>query len=494
VTIVPADLFLSATLTAEEASQYLTRFGFADPGTADTRLQALAEDPAVREALARVADLLLDAVQRAPDPDAALAAFVRHVEVRPGTVTFLEGLRADPRALGLLVDTAGRSPFVADALQRSPELLHWLVKEVDRPPPDPADLAEEAGSVAIVHADPASRDAALGRLHRRELLRVASRDVLGRETPDSVSAQLATLAEVTLGEFLRAAGEHVVERLGLAAMPGRVALLGLGRLGARELDYAPDVELLFVYEPHAEDDPDAHAVLRDVVQQASDALARAAAAGDFYRAELPARSAALSGAPAASLRRWQAYCAGLSDHRLRLAFVRASRVAGDAELCARALSVFGAYAYDSGPADGPLVDVRRRLASGEASADDDVRDGAGGIADLEEFTATMRLALGRARPELRVAGTREALGALARVGVLTDDESARLVAGLSLLRRVEQSLYLTRGEVAPTLEDPAALNLVAARLDVADADALRERLLAERMAIRTICRAALDRF
>jgi glutamate-ammonia-ligase adenylyltransferase len=285
----------------------------------------------------------------------------------------------------------------------------------------------------------------------------------------------------------------VRERVGPAGVPGRVALLGLGRLGARELDYAPDVDLLVVYEPDVEGDPEAHAVLRAIVQEASDALARAAAAGDLYRAELPARPAALSGAPAASLRRWQAYCANLSDHRLRLAFVRARALGGDAELGARAVSVFGHYAYDSGPADGPLVDLRRRLASGEASADDDVRDGAGGISDLEEFTATMRLVAGRDHPDARVPGTLDALATLVGAGVLTHDEGARLAEGFSLLRRVEQRLYLTRGEVPPTLDDPAALDLVAAGLGLRGGEALRERLLAERIVLRAICRAVLER-
>ena len=54
MSIVPADLFLSATLTVDEACRYLARLGFADPGTADARLQALAEDVPIREALGRV--------------------------------------------------------------------------------------------------------------------------------------------------------------------------------------------------------------------------------------------------------------------------------------------------------------------------------------------------------------------------------------------------------------------------------------------------------
>jgi glutamate-ammonia-ligase adenylyltransferase len=392
----------------------------------------------------------------------------------------------------LLVDAAGRSAFVADALQRSPELLHWLVKEIDRPPPDTADLSDEAETAVAPKADAEAQEAALARLQRRELLRIAVRDVLGRESLESVSAQLTAVADTALSHALRLATLRATEEAG-GGLPGRIAVLALGRLGASELDYAPDVELVFVYEPDAEDDLTAHRVLRGVASHVLDLLARAAAGGDLYRLDLPVPAAALTGAPAASLRRWQGYCAGLNDHRLRLAFVRARAIAGDRELRARALETFTGYAYEGGAADGPLVDLRRRLASGETAFDDDVRNGVGGIADVEAFTATLRLAIGREKSGVRVAGTLDAIGALAAARVLTDMEGARLATAFAALRRVEQRLSLARGDVPPTLDEPGALDLAAAAFEVNTSEALRERLYAERLTVRAICREVLAR-
>lgn len=493
MSIVPSDLFLSATLTVDEARAYLAGFGFGDPGTADTRLQALAEDVAVRVALARVADVLLDAVREAPDPDQALAAFVRHVEGRPAKVAFLESLRADPRALGLLVDAAGRSPFVADLLLRSPELLHWLVSEAVRPAPTQADLALEVGDLAGKDWHPDAREAAVCRLHRREVLRIACRDVLGGETLASISAQLAVLADVTVAELLRLSIDRVRDAAGLTGLPGRIALVGLGRLGACDLDFAPDLELLFVYEPESDGNNDWHACLGDVAYALAEALRRAAANGDLYSAELTARPAALGGPPAASLARWEAFCAGMSDHRLRLAFTRARVVAGQADLGRRVAKTFERYAYESGTAEGPLADARRRLSSGEPSADDDVRSGAGGLDDLDEVVATLRLVHGRQHAAVRTPDTLAAIAALAAAGALRASESSALASGFTWLRRVEQRLSLGRGGVPPTLDDPAALDLAAAAVDLPSGEALRERLLVERTAVRSACRSALAR-
>jgi glutamate-ammonia-ligase adenylyltransferase len=493
VSIAPADLFLSPTLTADEARAYLGDLGFADPATADARLQALAEDVPVREALARLAGVLLDAVARAADPDAALAAFVRHVEVWSSKVTFLESLRADPRALGLLVDTAGRSPLVADLLHRSPELLHWLVKEVERPSPDRSELLLEIGDLAHNDWHPDAREAAMGRVQRRELLRVACRDLLGRETFDSVSEQLSVLAEVTLAEMLRLSADRVRDAAGVTRLPGRLAIVGLGRLGARDLDYGSELEMLVVYEPDEDGGLDASDRLGEVASSLDEAFARANAGGDLYAVELTERPAAVGGAPAASLRRWDAYCSGTSDARMRRALTRARLVAGDAAVGARALDVFERYVYDSGPADVSVADSRRRLEAGEPSADDDVRTASGGLGDVEETLATLRLVHGRTRTAVRTTETCRAIEALAVAGAFTEAEAEALVSGVRWLRRAEQRLALGRGGVVPTLDDPVAFDLAADALHVQDGDALRERLLSERVAVRAACRAALAR-
>jgi glutamate-ammonia-ligase adenylyltransferase len=495
VSIAPEDLFLSATITADEARAYLAELGFADPGTADTRLQALADEVRVREALARVAGLLLDAVVRTRDPDAALAAFVRHVEARPLKVTFLESLRSDPRALALLVDTSGRSPFVADLLHRSPELLHWLVSGVERPSPDRSELLLEVGELANNDWHPDAREAAMGRVQRRELLRVACRDLLGRESLDSVSAQLSVLAEVTVAEMLRLSADRVREAAGMSRLPGRVAIVGLGRLGAGDVDYTADLEMLVVYDADADadDGPDADARLGEVAASLADAFGRANGTGDLYAVELTERPAAVGGPPAASLRRWEAYCAGMSDARLRRALTRARPIAGDAAVGAKAMALFERYAYESGPADGSIAESRRRLAAGEPSADDDLRTGAGGLGDVEETLATLRIVHGRARPASRTTETFGAIEALAVAGAFTEAEAEALMSGVRWLRRVEQRLALGRGGVVPTLDDPVAFDLAADALHVPDGDALRDRLMTERAAVRAACRAALER-
>ena len=107
-------------LTADEARRYLETFGFEDPGAADTRLQTLAEDVQVREALASLATPLLEALRQTPDPDAGLSAFVRYVDASPARTTLLRYFADDPRVLSVLVDVTATAPFATELLDPEP--------------------------------------------------------------------------------------------------------------------------------------------------------------------------------------------------------------------------------------------------------------------------------------------------------------------------------------------------------------------------------------
>jgi glutamine synthetase adenylyltransferase len=94
---------------------------------------------------------------------------------------------------------------------------------------------------------------------------------------------------------------------------------------------------------------------------------------------------------------------------------------------------------------------------------------------------------------VRTTETFAAIEALAVAGAFTEAEAEALSSGVRWLRRAEQRLALGRGGVVPTLDDPVAFDLAADALHVPDGEALRERLLAERIVVRAACRTALSR-
>ena len=132
--LTPADLFLSPDPGHEQVQSHLQAIGFREPAVADQHLRALADDPSVREALAEVAEPLLEALSRAPDPDAALVGFSRYLAARGSKVMFLHYLHDDEPALGVLIEILGTSPFLTETLIRNPEYLERLVAPQGKSP------------------------------------------------------------------------------------------------------------------------------------------------------------------------------------------------------------------------------------------------------------------------------------------------------------------------------------------------------------------------
>src|SRR5688572_182967 len=245
---IPSDLFLSSDLTEEQARTYLRSLGFRDAAAVDAHLQRMADDLIVREALGRLAPDLLPAVLESPDPDAAVAAIAHYVASRSGRAMFLDYLREDPRALHVLTYVMGASPHLADILIRTPEYFHWLVSQVERSAPDRQDHEEELVSAFAAIDDPVEGLNTLRRWTRRDILRIGTRDLLRHETVQTAAAQLSDVAAVAIDFALAIVMQQRLDAEARQKPPGAFAVIGTGHIGARELSYGGDIELLYVYE------------------------------------------------------------------------------------------------------------------------------------------------------------------------------------------------------------------------------------------------------
>ena len=232
------------------AAARLARLGFADPARAELLLTGdLAMDAS------QAGDGLIDALATAADPDLALAALAR----MPRDAELTRALGDDPRLRARLAAVLGASAALGDHLARHPE--HWQVLSGgdDLPAPEPAQVRagllaavgarpEDPGPVAgQARADQAGADpvAALRVAYRRRLLPLAARDLTGEASFDQVAAELADLAAAALEAALAIARA----KLPPGSAPCRLAVIAMGKCGARELNYASDVDVIFVAEP-----------------------------------------------------------------------------------------------------------------------------------------------------------------------------------------------------------------------------------------------------
>ena len=417
----PSDLFLSPDLTEEQARAYLQSLGFRDAAAVDKHLQRMADDMVVREALGRLAPDLLPAVIESPNPDAAIAAIAQYVAARSGRAMFLDYLREDPRALHVLTYVMGASPQLAGILIRTPEYFHWLVAQVERSAPDRQDHEEELVSAFVTIDDPVEGLNLLRRWKRRETLRIGTRDLLRRETVQTAMAQLSDVAAVAVDFALAIVMQQRLDAESRAKAPGTFAIIATGSLGAREMSYEGDLDLLYVYDtPNA--DGEAAGARDFFVRVGCDltaALRDDSADGPLYGVDLPAWPQADGWLKACSLAEYTEHYAAADDAGERIALTRARPIAGDAELGARFMESCEAFVYRGEPRPRmPPVDT------------------------IVALTQAFQLAHGARHAGLRHTGTLGALDAIAGAGLVPEPVCRELNHAFVFLRNAEHRRQL----------------------------------------------------
>lgn len=443
----------------------LVRSGFADPVSA-SRLVIELElwDPERSQPPDADSATVLSALGRAADPDQALRWLAALAETPVGP-TIMAGLRASADYRSRLLGVLGASAALAEQLagQPSDALLltahydiehaaHRIAEAVGADAEHPVTGTD--GQPATVTGPAAIR--ALRDAYRRELVQLAAADLAGELSLIEVTEALADLA----GHLLQAA--LAVARAGLAADAAdcRLAIIGMGKAGARELNYVSDVDVVFVGEPRqpAED-----------VQAALDTATRLA--GETIRicgqvaweVDAALRPEGKSGALVRTLASHQAYYRRWASTWEFQALLKARPIAGDLALGADYLDALAPLVWTASQRPDFVADVqamRRRVVEQLPATvvDREIKLGPGGLRDVEFAVQLLQLVHGRAEQALQVPATLPALAALRDGGFVGRDDAVSLADAYQFLRAAEHRLQLVklrRTHLVP--DDPVAL-------------------------------------
>jgi [glutamine synthetase] adenylyltransferase / [glutamine synthetase]-adenylyl-L-tyrosine phosphorylase len=498
-------------LDPEEASERLAALGFANPERAMASLRALTSGLSRRATLLRaMLPVMLPWLAEAPDPDGGLAALRTLAETLGDRAAFYGMVRDNPAAAELLCTVLGTSRLLGGLLARHPELLTEMADPQRLAAVrDPAELIAQASAIVARHPDPAAAWDGLRRFKRRELVRVAVRDLTSDLPVEQVGAELSALAQACLAGGLlvaaREAGEGPRSSGGLPSSPPgpppvRLAVLAMGKLGGAELSYTSDLDVLFCHEPAAGADPEVAGRAADrVVRELLRGLSAVTPEGTCFKVDPNLRPEGRNGPLSRTLGSYQAYWDRWAQPWERQALIKVRPVAGDRELAERFRDEAAARVYAVPLDPGTVGEIRRMKARVEserlpAGADPKLhlKLGPGGLADVEWTVQLLQLRVGGAQPEVRVQSTLGALEALARVGALEPGEAAWLVDAYRLCLRIRNHAYLVAGRPVDSLPtDPVALE----RLARAMGEPGRQRLLEDfRRATRRARRVVDARF
>jgi glutamate-ammonia-ligase adenylyltransferase len=418
---------------------------------------------------------LLDAIAAAADPDLALTTLAR-LDRDPG---LLAALRTDPGTRDRLLAVLGASAALGEHLARHPG--HWRVLSGPGAlaAPSPAGLRATLLDAVTDAQDPVG---ALRVAYRRRLLHLAARDLTGVITFEQTAAELADLATAALEAALAIAAA----RLGEPARQCRLAVIAMGKCGARELNYASDVDVIFV--AGAADGAAEAAALRAATQLATGMISVCSQPGTespLFPVDANLRPEGRDGPLVRTLASHQAYYQRWAKTWEFQALLKARPAAGDAALGQEYLDALSPLVWQAAQREHFVADVqsmRRRvldtLPAGQAGRE--LKLGPGGLRDIEFAVQLLQLVHGRTDESLRVPGTLTALAALAAGGYVGRADAADLGQAYRFLRGVEHLLQLYRLRRTHTLpEDPAVLRRTGRALRFAGPDGRRPDPAAE---------------
>ena len=439
-------------LTPDAARSRLEVLGFADPAGALRHIQALTGGVSRTAAIQHtLLPALLSEFADEPEPDRGLLAYRQVSEALGTTPWYLRLLRDEGPVALRLAELLGRSRYVTDLLIRDPEALRLLADDRELVPRDRPVLIDGFTAAGARHADPTASANAVRALRRRELFRIACADLLGVADLDRVGTGIADITDATLAAVLAAA---------IAGQDGfRFAIIGMGRLGGREMSYSSDADVLFVYQPPAGMAEDtASGVALAVAEQIRRVLA-SPAPDPPLGVDADLRPEGRQGPLVRSLAAYQSYYARWSKVWEAQALLRARFVAGDEDLGTRFLALADQQRY---PADGltheQITEVRRIKARVDAERMPRGADpathaklGRGGLADVEWTVQLLQLRHGHAVAGLRTTRTLDALEAARAAGLISDADTAALSEAWILASRVRNALMLVRGRPSDQL-------------------------------------------
>ncbi|WP_297619350.1 bifunctional [glutamine synthetase] adenylyltransferase/[glutamine synthetase]-adenylyl-L-tyrosine phosphorylase [Nocardia sp.] len=460
----------SLRLSPEAAVRQLAALGYAAPENALGHLKALTGEVGRKGRIqALLLPTLLEWLGETPNPDAGLLAYRRVSEGLDNEIWFLRELRDEGAIAQRLMIVLGSSAYLPDLLINAPETIRMYADGPNGPlllAPDVGDVARGILSGASRYDDPRRAVATARSLRRHELARVASADVLGMLDVQQVCKALSSVWIATLEAALQA----VIRASG--PQPADFAVIGMGRLGGKELGYGSDADVLFVCDPRPGVDETVAVKWAIGVAEQVQRLLGAPSTDPPLQVDAGLRPEGRNGALVRTLAAYSAYYQQWAQSWEIQALLRARQVAGDPELGVRFLHTVDPVRYPIGGMSPEGVrEIRRikarvdaeRLPRG-ANPATHTKLGRGGLADIEWTVQLLQLQHAHEVPALHNTSTLESLDVIEAAELIEAADVALLRDAWLTATKARNALVLVRGKPADQLPGPGLLLSAVARV------------------------------
>ena len=388
------------------------KLGYRDPAAAAARVTAMRSAPRyaqmpeeIRSRLDALVPRLVQVAAQEPNPDETLARGLDLLDAISRRGSYLALLQQYPQALQKVAHLVGSSSWAANYLQRHPILLDELLdaRLLDVAPDWTAFRKELRQSLAALEPDTERQMDVLREQHHAQVFRVLAQDMAGLLTVEKLADHLSALADILLDSALICAWKKLPRR---HRETPQFAVISYGKLGGKELGYASDLDLVFLYD---DEHPDAGEIYSRLGTRLNTWLSAQTAAGQLFETDLrlrPNGEAGLVVSSIAAFRSYQLESAWVWEHQ---ALTRARYSAGDAAVGAAFEEIRRevlCQSRDLAKLKGEILAMRQKMYDahatkpGERERVFDLKHDPGGLIDVEFIVQYLVLGYAHQYPQL----------------------------------------------------------------------------------------------
>ncbi len=458
------DLLLDASSSELESVAALEKFGFRDPGKAYRDLQMLREGPAFvhqtprsRKLFNDIFPVLFQELASSPDPDMALNHLESFLAAQGSWESLQSLVRLNPDVVRTLIALFANSEYLSRMLISRPILIEDLFESRKAFGTGTSRMfSQELAALMEKAPDITQKLDTLRRFKHREEIRLGMADLLMGAQQASVSRELSKLAEVCLDTALLLAGREVGKRYALDGQVTGLAVIGVGKLGGRELTYASDLDILFVYNEDRSVPPPAGLTVFEYFSKIAEKtiayLSTLTREGYVFRVDTRLRPAGSKGTLVQSINAVRNHYAAQAATWERQALLRAHTAAGDRMVGRAFCRTIQDLVYrdeDQAALAQDIRSMRKRMeeeVGNENAGAYNMKQGVGGLVDIEFLVQYLQLLHGRRHAWVRIPGTMNALRALHKERLLASEDCSFLGQAYRFMRLLESRMRIVTNQ------------------------------------------------
>ena len=407
--------------------------------------------------------------------------FIRILQGRMDKTLFLNDLLKYPNYIEILVSVSIYSNYLTDILVINPEYFYL----VSNPSALNQKLTDEylSGMIkdTVEHFNTTKgKINALKGIKRREILRIGLKDIVLKKSVSEITAELSYLAKALSAALFEICYKEVLQKYKITKIDRKYTLVGLGKLGGRELNYSSDIDLLLFYDKNSKHNQKEYfELLVETVQLFIEKASLPTENGFLYRVDFRLRPDGRNSPLCKTMQDYLVYYESRGEDWERQMLIKADFICGDKNLYESFIKYLTPFIYPAYFKASPLEQIRKMKENIEKRVRDqeNIKLSKGGIRDIEFSVQALQLLNGKHFEDLRTGTSLIAIERLLKHKLLSADEAEIFETAYIFFRRVEHFLQLINDSQSHTIpQEGSKLELLRSFMGFQNVKAFRKTL------------------